>query len=1007
MRSNRQSPEPGNGTGATERRSDPSPRGGSVARTVLRIGLALCLGAMVGSAVYLAPLFARDQLTQRLRDAARARGLELEIGAVYLDPLARLVLDDVQVHDRLRRGAPPLARLRRLEVHYDVDGPSRPKVYLRDVRLYGLHLHLSRDKDGQTNLDGLLEWLANRKQGAGTGEGGGLRRYLSNHVPDFRISGLSLSIDDDAGPPIRTPAGIDLRHLRMHDASLKVLDLSPVRETVRLRVDGATRIEGLNEALSLRGELVWPDRSGWVTVRVPPELTAEVAGFRAGLSEITARSDGRVSIEGLKAQRVGTSDRGLLALTVRKLQVRLAEEPVSETVIPERLRKRLPSIALRLLRHITEVSIHEPVIAGVRPEESGSAREDEEGGGPGMADRPSRRKLRKLLPRATLHTRDVPEEDGKKPKRSEKAESKAEAAPEPVLRDGSKVRNALVAMFSQGTDGLEAGLADLRRFLAAQPVGLLTIHHGKARYRDDRSDAAPGEVSDFNARVERMADTGMIEVALDFDVPGRKVDNKVSGRVDPRTGDTQLSIRMHHLPLAPYAALAPPSVTIHGDSAIRDTRINLGFNAKDRQISLEGKASVTRVDISLPPVSRHLINDLSFSTSGRLLLDLKRERLALEEGKLQLGKVWIHADGSVERYRVAPAFDLKMKVPTVDCQDAVDSLVNPIAPMLYGMRCSGNLSFRFDLSLDTADMDSLKFDFVPMLQEVRLRHLGRYIHFNVLSFPFEHHARQADDSLYTFITGPGSQRWASLPDISEYMTKVVNTTEDGAFWTHTGFLPASIRNAMVANLQQGRFVRGASTISQQVVKNLFFVEREKTLSRKIQEAVITWEMERTLEKEQIMELYFNIIEFGPRVYGIRAAANHYFNREPRDLSLLQCLWLGSIIPGPRRYYKHFTEGKVADSWEKYLCRLGDIMVTRERITPAERQRLKNCRVIFGGGNDGSEQPASERRAWGLGHEGAFLPGMDPEDIPLPEAEPGAEQPARKAPSAAVDDKDQP
>ena len=91
-------------------------------------------------------------------------------------------------------------------------------------------------------------------------------------------------------------------------------------------------------------------------------------------------------------------------------------------------------------------------------------------------------------------------------------------------------------------------------------------------------------------------------------------------------------------------------------------------------------------------------------------------------------------------YRSAPAFDLHVKVPTVDCQDTVDALVPPFAPMLTGMQCTGTMSFRVELSLDTADMKSMKFEFDPVLRNIKIRSLGRYIDFDVLNMPFEHHA---------------------------------------------------------------------------------------------------------------------------------------------------------------------------------------------------------------------------------------------------------------------------
>ena len=128
-------------------------------------------------------------------------------------------------------------------------------------------------------------------------------------------------------------------------------------------------------------------------------------------------------------------------------------------------------------------------------------------------------------------------------------------------------------------------------------------------------------------------------------------------------------------------------------------------------------------------------------------------------------------------------------------------------------------------------------------------------------------------------TGPGSDNWTPLDEISPYMQVAVLTTEDGGFLKHHGFNRASIRSSIVANLKARRFARGASTITMQLAKNLF-LSRDKTLSRKLEEVVLTDYLEQTFSKDELMELYLNVIEFGPAVYGITAAAEHYFGRTP-------------------------------------------------------------------------------------------------------------------------------
>jgi membrane peptidoglycan carboxypeptidase len=117
---------------------------------------------------------------------------------------------------------------------------------------------------------------------------------------------------------------------------------------------------------------------------------------------------------------------------------------------------------------------------------------------------------------------------------------------------------------------------------------------------------------------------------------------------------------------------------------------------------------------------------------------------------------------------------------------------------------------------------------------------------------------------------------------------------------------------LVRNLQEGRYVVGASTISMQLVKNLL-LHREKTLARKLQEVLLTWYMERAMDKRDILELYLNVIEYGPAVYGIRNAAQHYFGRMPSELSPAEGAFLATILPSPKRYHEYYERGALSTS----------------------------------------------------------------------------------------------
>jgi monofunctional biosynthetic peptidoglycan transglycosylase len=128
---------------------------------------------------------------------------------------------------------------------------------------------------------------------------------------------------------------------------------------------------------------------------------------------------------------------------------------------------------------------------------------------------------------------------------------------------------------------------------------------------------------------------------------------------------------------------------------------------------------------------------------------------------------------------------------------------------------------------------------------------------------------------HRFVVGPRNPRWTPHDAIPPAMRKAVVASEDAKFYRHEGVDYAAMKEAIQADLKKGRFARGGSTITQQLAKNLF-LSREKTLTRKAKEIVLAWRMEDALTKRRILELYLNVVELGPMVYGIGHASQYYF-----------------------------------------------------------------------------------------------------------------------------------
>lgn len=171
--------------------------------------------------------------------------------------------------------------------------------------------------------------------------------------------------------------------------------------------------------------------------------------------------------------------------------------------------------------------------------------------------------------------------------------------------------------------------------------------------------------------------------------------------------------------------------------------------------------------------------------------------------------------------------------------------------------------------------------------------------FDALRSTFEYTAYDAKGQPFIRTSGPKSKNWVPLSAMNPAIPQAVMTLEDPAFRGHKGFLVGAIENSLKANIIADRFVRGGSTITMQLVKNLW-LRRDKALARKAQEILLSSAIESCLSKDEIIELYLNVVEFGPDVYGIGAATRHYFAEAPMAIVPVQAFYLASILPAPRK-----------------------------------------------------------------------------------------------------------
>ena len=179
------------------------------------------------------------------------------------------------------------------------------------------------------------------------------------------------------------------------------------------------------------------------------------------------------------------------------------------------------------------------------------------------------------------------------------------------------------------------------------------------------------------------------------------------------------------------------------------------------------------------------------------------------------------------------------------------------------------------------------------------------------------------------------KKWVSLGQISPYIMKAVIIAEDDKFWSHKGFDLDAIQKAIEKDIEKGKFKLGGSTISQQLVKNLYLTPSKNPL-RKAKEAIITWRLEKALNKRRILELYLNVVEWGEGIFGIEAAAQHHYGKPAIALSPQEAARLAAVLPNPRRYRPTGSSHYV----EKRAAIIYNIMVKRGIVVPEYEDVIK-------------------------------------------------------------------
>lgn len=287
------------------------------------------------------------------------------------------------------------------------------------------------------------------------------------------------------------------------------------------------------------------------------------------------------------------------------------------------------------------------------------------------------------------------------------------------------------------------------------------------------------------------------------------------------------------------------------------------------------------------------------------------------------------------------------------CQDVLDSIPQGVKSIIDGMELQGNLAWELHGEIHQLSKTEPSIE-LKLNNTCKITKIPDDLSVKLLRKPFKRTVLDQTGSPFEITNGPNTEGWTTVGLTSQFIPLAFRTMEDPGFLAHRGFDIQAIENSIKENIKSKKFLRGASTITMQLAKNLW-LNRSKTFARKIQEAFLTMYLEQALTKDEILELYMNVVEFGPKIYGIGKASAHYFNKHPANLTLGQSLFLASILPNPKISFFD-SNGNLNQKRAGYLKLVMKAMLDRKWISQDEyNEGIKEVLKFKQASVDGEEQ----------------------------------------------------
>ncbi|MHB1177885.1 MAG: transglycosylase domain-containing protein [Daejeonella sp.] len=358
-----------------------------------------------------------------------------------------------------------------------------------------------------------------------------------------------------------------------------------------------------------------------------------------------------------------------------------------------------------------------------------------------------------------------------------------------------------------------------------------------------------------------------------------------------------------------------------------------GIRKSGDQLEINGSWSVKNLLVNHPRIAG---NDIVVP-DGALDADMiiGKNFISIDStSTVHLKKIEIHP---FIKYTISSdkSYELRVHTGELDAQELLNSFPQGLFESLDGMQVTGKLKYDLDFYLDEKKPDNVIFN-------SELKNIGFKVvkwgktNLQKINGSFVYTPYEYGKPMRNITIGPENPDFTPIEQVSPNLKNALLTAEDPSFYSHNGFVEESFRKSIITNFKEKAFKRGGSTISMQLVKNVY-LSRQKTMARKIEEMLIVWIIENSnlSSKKRMFETYLNLIEWGRNVYGIGEASRYYFGKHPSELDIGESIYLASIVPKPKSgLYKFEGDGSLRASIRGYFRLIGGIMA-RRGMTPVD------------------------------------------------------------------------